>query len=79
MRKAIVNRFAVKGDDGETYVMAQDTGSECGVDARDDFGLSWTCSRLKGHDGRHVAATFSERTGEPEEILWNWTTSTGGA
>lgn len=78
MTKAKLCRFAVQGDDGEVYVLAEDTGSECGVDAQDDFGLSWSCSRLRGHVGPHVAATFKEHNGEPEEILWVWTTSTGG-
>lgn len=79
MRKAILSRFSVKGDDGEIYDLAENTGAECGIDGRDDFDNSWTCSRLRGHVGPHVAATFQESNGEPEEILWVWTSSTGGA
>ncbi len=73
--------YQIRLDDGTWVQLARATGAECAVEGVDDDARHiWSCSRLKNHEGAHVACTFLEqscakgRAGEPDEVLWMWLT-----
>jgi hypothetical protein len=69
-------------DNGEWVQIARTTGAECGEDGVDDDAHAWSCSRLKNHDGAHVACLFHEtgrKAGQPESVIWMWPKETDDA